>query len=210
MSGFYESKIFPLILDIALRKLEPDRQQLINKLRGKVLEIGVGTGANLPYYHPDSEVIGIEPGSAMLTLAQRRIDRLQQQGTTAKISLQQASAEQLPYADGSFDQVLVFLVLCTIPNHRQALTEAVRVLKPGGEVHFFEHVRSPHDRLARWQDRVNPVWKKFACGCNLNRDTGNLLADHGLSVEMHRQGYLQQMGPRIASYVIQGVATKPG
>jgi len=209
VSNFYEDRIFPVILDVGLRKLAPDRQQLVSKLRGKVLEIGVGTGANLPYYHADAEVVGIEPGPTMLAHARRRVDSLQADSNVATITLQQASAEQLPFADGSFDQVLVFLVLCTIPDSSLAVKEAVRVLKPGGEVHFFEHVRAPDAGVARWQQRINPLWKKIACGCNLNRLTGSLFADYGLTVDMHDQGYHPKMGLRVASYVIQGVATKP-
>ena len=210
MSSFYEDKIFPVILDVGLRKLEGDRRQLVNKLRGKVLEIGVGTGANLPHYHTDAEVVGIEPGAVMLAKAQQRIDTLTSNGASlADISLQQASAEELPFADQSFDQVLMFLVLCTIPDAERAVAEAVRVLKPGGEMHFFEHVRSPDAGVARWQDRVNPLWRKIACGCHLNRPTDALLREQGLDVAMHEQGYHPKMGLRVASYVVQGVATRP-
>ncbi len=197
MSSFYEDRIFPVILDVALRKLAPDRQRVVNNLRGKVLEIGVGTGANLPHYHPDVEVVGIEPGAAMLRKAQQRADRLTKERSTKapvpKVTLQQASAEALPFADQSFDQV----------------AEAVRVLKPGGEMHFFEHVRSPDAGVALWQDRINPLWRKFACGCHLNRLTHGLLKEHGLQVVMHEQGYHPAMGLKVASYVVQGVATKP-
>ena len=210
MSGFYEDKIFPVILDVGLRKLEEDRRRLVSQLRGKVLEVGVGTGANLPHYPVDAEVVGIEPGAAMLTKAQRRIDTLtRNQVSLADISLQQASAEALPFADQCFDQVLMFLVLCTIPDAERAVAEAVRVLKPGGEIHFFEHVRSPDAGVARWQDRVDPLWRKIACGCHLNRATDKLLATQGLEVAMNEQGYHPQMGLRVASYVVQGVATRP-
>jgi len=213
VSSFYEDRIFPVILDVALRKLAPDRQRVVNNLRGKVLEIGVGTGANLPHYHPDVEVVGIEPGAAMLSKAQQRADRLTKERSTKapvpKVTLQQASAEALPFADQSFDQVLMFLVLCTIPDSRRAVAEAVRVLKPGGEMHFFEHVRSPDAGVALWQDRINPLWRKFACGCHLNRLTHGLLKEHGLQVVMHEQGYHPAMGLKVASYVVQGVATKP-
>lgn len=177
-------------------------------MRGKVLEIGVGTGANLPHYHADVEVVGIEPGVAMLAQAQRRVDALSAENS-ARITLQQASAEELPFADDSFDQVLLFLVLCTIPNAKLAIAEAERVLKPGGEMHFFEHIESPDESVARWQQRLNPLWKKITCGCNLNRRTTDLLAGSGLQVAMREQGYHPKMGLRVASYVIQGVATKP-
>ncbi len=211
MSGFYEDKIFPIILDVALRKLQPDRQKLVSQMRGRVLEVGVGTGANLPYYHADAQVVGIEPGAAMLGKARKRVDRVTNSSkqAMADITLQQASAHDLPFADQSFDQVLMFLVLCTIPDAARAVAEAMRVLRPGGEMHFFEHVQAPDAGVARWQDRINPLWRKFACGCNLNRTTASLLTEKGLAVQMRDQGYHPNMGLRVASYVIQGVATKP-
>ena len=102
MAGFYEDKVFPKILDIALRKIEPDRQRVVSQMRGKVLEIGVGTGANFGHYHADCEVTGIEPGAAMLAHAQQRVDGLSKAGS-ASFDLQLASAHDLPFNDQSFD-----------------------------------------------------------------------------------------------------------
>ena len=207
MAGFYEDKVFPKILDIALRKIEPDRQRVVSQMRGKVLEIGVGTGANFDHYHPECEVTGIEPGEVMLAHAQQRVDRLSKEDS-ASFDLQQASAHDLPFEDQSFDQVLVFLVLCTIPDSVRAVQEAARVLKPGGELHYFEHVRSPDAGIARWQDRLNPLWNKFACGCHLNRSTEQLLVDQGLELQATERAYLSRMGPKLAGFIAQGRALK--
>ncbi len=209
MSGFYASRIFPYILDFALRKLESERKTVVSRLRGRILEIGVGTGANLPHYHAETEVTGIEPFDGMLDKAAKRLEQLQASGANPRVALEQASAEDLPYEDHSFDQVLVFLVLCTIPDADLAVREAARVLKPGGEIHFFEHVLAPDPSVARWQRRLNPFWKKFACGCNLNRSTESLFAEHGLQVVEPERGYMPNMGPKFAGYVIQGRAVKP-
>ena len=209
MAGFYEDKIFPKILDIALRKIDPDRQRVVSQMRGKVLEIGVGTGANFSHYHSDCEVIGIEPGAAMLAHAQQRVDHLPKDDS-ASFTLQQASAHDLPFDDQSFDQVLVFLVLCTIPDSARAVKEAVRVLKPGGKLHYFEHVRSSDKGIANWQDRLNPLWQKLACGCHLNRNTEALLVDQGLQLEAPQRSYVSNMGPKLAGFVAQGRAVKLG
>ncbi|HAC33591.1 MAG TPA: SAM-dependent methyltransferase [Gammaproteobacteria bacterium] len=209
MSGFYASRIFPHILDFALRKLEAERKTVVSRLRGRVLEIGVGTGANLPHYHRQTEVVGIEPLDAMLGKAAQRLEQLRATGGAPQVTLERASAEDLPFADHSFDQVLVFLVLCTIPNANRAVAEAARVLKPGGEIHFFEHVEAPDPPVARWQRRLNPFWKKFACGCHLNRSTETLFEQHGLQLVDPERSYVANMGPKIAGYVTRGRAVKP-
>ena len=209
--AFYEDRIFPRILDLLSRGIEPDRAMLAGKAAGRVLEVGFGTGANLPHYAgPVSEVVGVEPGGGMLRRAEQRLADLRVHGRgPAAVALHGGSAEALDFPDASFDTVLAFLVLCTIPDAAAALREARRVLKPGGRLLFFEHVRSPDAGVARWQDRVNPLWRKLACGCHLNRDTGQLIETAGFRFTELNAGYHPGMGPKLSSYVVYGEAVTP-
>lgn len=208
--ALYAERVFPWMLDKLLAKLAPERARVVGRCSGRVLEIGCGSGANLPHY-PDAvdQVIGLEPSAGMLRRA-----RAVAAGRTAPgaptVRLLQGSALTLPFADGSFDTVLFFLVLCTIPDPRRALAEAHRVLTPAGQLLFFEHVRSPDPELARWQGRINPAWRRFACGCNLNRDTAALLGSAGFVFDDLDQAYHPLLKPRLAGFVAQGRALKAG
>jgi ubiquinone/menaquinone biosynthesis C-methylase UbiE len=142
------------------------RQQLLRTAKGRVLEIGAGTGANLPFYGADVELTLAEPEEPM---ARRLAKRLHEQRPNATIV--HAPAEQLPFADAQFDTVVSTLVLCTVADQPRALRELRRVLKPGGRLLFMEHVRSDDPKVARWQDRLNGVNRFVAYGCNCNRST---------------------------------------
>jgi ubiquinone/menaquinone biosynthesis C-methylase UbiE len=177
-----------------------------------VLEIGIGTGANLPFYTGQvSEVVGIEPSTALLEKAQTRLRQLQQQSATpANVILQPGSAEKMDFADATFDTVVACLVFCTIPRAKVAAQEMYRVLKPGGNVVFFEHVRAPEAPLVKWQDRLNSFWNVLACGCNINRDTKVLFAD----VRFQYQEVREYQHPalnfiKLCAPVMQGIAVKP-
>jgi SAM-dependent methyltransferase len=212
--GFYADKIFPLLLDTLTTGLRPQCQEIVQAASGRVLEIGIGTGANLPFYTNNvSEIVGTEPSSALLGKAQARLQQLQQQSVIQPtIVLQPGSAEKMDFADAAFDTVVACLVFCTIPQAEAAAREMHRVLKPGGKVVFFEHVRAPEAYLAKWQDRLNPLWNTFACGCNLNRDTKGLFAHVGFQYQELREYHhpaLQLMKTKVCSWVMQGVAMKP-
>jgi len=138
------------------------RAQLLADVRGDVLEIGAGTGANFAHYPPDARVVALEPDPHMLKRAERR--------RTPNVELRQAPAERLPCADASFDVVVSTLVLCTVDDVPAALAEIRRVLRPGGEVRFIEHVRSD-GVVGRVQDVLQPVYGWFAAGCQWNRRT---------------------------------------
>lgn len=143
------------------------RRTLLAQADGDVLEIGGGTGANLPMYGEAVRTLTVtEPETPMLGRLQRRIGELRP-GT----ELRQASAEQLPFADGSFDTAVSTLVLCTVDDQPRALRELHRVLRPGGRLLFMEHVRSDERGLARWQDRIAPLNRRLLCGCRCNRET---------------------------------------
>ena len=153
-------------LDIVMSTLKPLRQKLVPLARGRVLELGVGTGMNFPFYGEVESLHGIEPDPHMLKRARTRAEKL-----GLKIELSQAGAEALPFEDASFDTVVVTWVLCTIPNPEAALREVARVLKPGGRILFVEHTQSRYPVARRLQDWVTPAWKKFSGNCHLNRDS---------------------------------------
>lgn len=209
--AFYEDRVFPVILDFLSRAIEPDRADIAGRATGRVLEYGFGTGANLPHYGAAvTEVVGVEPGGGMVERTHQRLANLRTGGSRVPpVTLYQGSAEALDFADGSFDTVLAFLVLCTIPDAAAALREAHRVLKPGGQLLFFEHVRAPDPGVARWQDRINPLWNKVACGCHLNRETRTLIDAAGFAYRELTAAYNPRMGLKFGSFVIQGEAIKP-
>ncbi|HET7687705.1 MAG TPA: class I SAM-dependent methyltransferase, partial [Candidatus Macondimonas sp.] len=156
--GFYEDKIFPRALDIALAGARQTRIDLVSQASGRVLEVGIGNGANLPFYSARaSQVVGIEPCAAMVQMAREKLASLDRQSQLAlrldQYDLQVGSGEDLPFADASFDTAIACLVFCTIPNADKAARELYRVLKPGGQLLFFEHVQAADGvkkRLQNW------------------------------------------------------------
>ena len=159
-----------------MRPLRRVRTKVIAQARGRVLEIGVGTGMNFVRYGDIESLDGIEPDPHMLARARKRTA-----GLPFPVRLQQVGAEALPFADDSFDTVVATWVLCTIPDPRTALVEMRRVLKPGGRLLFAEHVRSRFPRAARLQDFLAPAWKKLGGGCCLNRRSLELIAAAGFA-----------------------------
>lgn len=211
--SFYSDRIFPHLLGLVSRHFEDERRRLLSRAHGRVLELGIGTGASLGFYPAAvTELVGIDPFPSMLERARARLRRLERrQGTLPySVGLHQAAAEDLPYGDGSFDTVVAFLTLCTIPDARAAAEEAYRVLRPGGALLVLEHVRAePGRRLAWWQDHLDPVWTRAAGGCHLNRDTPATLARAGFEVSSleryHDQSYFPPASPRV-----RGVIRKRG
>jgi ubiquinone/menaquinone biosynthesis C-methylase UbiE len=169
------------------------RRRVLARAHGRVLEIGGGTGANLEHY-PDGvdEVVFTEPNEAMLARARRRGFRA---------TFVQAGAEALPFEDGSFDAAVATLVLCTVPDEAAALRELRRVVKPGGELLFAEHVRSDDPRRAKWQDRLERPWRVFADGCHPNRETVAALEAAGFAVEVDERGELPCVPRLVRPYV---------
>jgi ubiquinone/menaquinone biosynthesis C-methylase UbiE len=175
------SAIYDPLLWIAERAgMASRREHLLGQARGRVLELGAGTGLNLRHY-PDAveELVLTEPAAPMVARLKRRARRVGREDCRVV----PAAAEDLPFEDDSFDTVVSTLVLCTIDDPRRAIEEIARVLRPGGRLLFLEHVRSDSPRLARWQDRLHRPWHAFAAGCHANRPTVELLRESALRVD---------------------------
>ncbi|MFN8042022.1 MAG: class I SAM-dependent methyltransferase [Mycobacterium sp.] len=178
------------------------RRETLAAARGRVLEIGAGTGLNLKLYPGAVTAITLaEPDAPMAARLRRRVS-----GASHPVEVVQAPAEQLPFADGSFDTVVSTLVLCTVADMAASLREIGRVLAPGGQLLFVEHVRAGHGRLVRWQERLHEPWRRFACGCHCNRDTAVALRDNGFAVERVQEHRWRRM-PRIVQPLLAGIAS---
>ncbi len=204
--GFYEDRVFPYMMEMGTRGFRSNCKSVIALASGKVLEIGVGTGENLHSYPAAVEsVVGIEPVAAMLDVAKQK---LKESPVAYSVDLQVADARRLPFEDACFDTVVACLVFCTIPDPELAAAEVFRVLKPGGKLVFFEHVAADQKGLAWVQNRINPVWRKLACGCQLNRRSHQVFADAGFVFE-RLERYRHPKVPRVFAPVIEGWACKP-
>jgi SAM-dependent methyltransferase len=173
------------------------RRRLLASARGSVLELGAGTGLNLPHYPDNLErLVLTEPDKAMAGRLERRLERLGRRGKVVR-----AVAESLPFEDRSFDTVVSTLVLCTVEEPESSLREIQRVLRPGGSLLFLEHVRSDHAGLARWQDRLHTPWRRFACGCHCNRDTLDFMRGENFTVSEVDRGEWRRMPPIVRPLV---------
>jgi ubiquinone/menaquinone biosynthesis C-methylase UbiE len=201
--NFYDRHILPHLIDCAcgMGDVMKARSQLIPKARGKVLEIGIGTGLNLGFYDPAKveHICGVDPAAQMHAKARNRAAKISIPVETLPLVIETIGA-----ADASFDTVVTTFTLCTIPDPVSALREMRRVLKPGGELLFCEHGTAPDASVRRWQDRLTPIWKPMAGGCHLNRDIPALLAAGGFQIKEMAARYLP--GPRPMTYVYSGQA----
>lgn len=177
------------------------RRQLLRHAHGVVVEIGAGTGANLPAYPRVDRLVLTEPSPAMLR-------RLAPRAAAAGAELIEAAADRLPFVDGSIDTVVCGLVLCTVPDQAAALDEIRRILRPGGTLLLFEHVRSADPHAAAWQDRLDAPWRVAARGCHLNRDTLAAVCAAGFTVEELHPLQLGMPGERFVPH-IAAVAAAP-
>jgi ubiquinone/menaquinone biosynthesis C-methylase UbiE len=204
---FYDRHILPWVLDHAMRRsvLQPQRRELVSQACGDVLEIGFGSGLNLPFY-PEAvkRLTAIEPSSGMTRRARRNIETFS--GDVAVLPLD--AAQRLPLPDAAFDTVVSTWTLCTIPDVAAALREAHRVLRPGGTFLFLEHGLSPDPAVAAWQRRLTPLSRRFGGGCHLDRDIAALLRGSPLSVRRCETFYLPATY-YLGGYTYRGAAVKP-
>jgi|SRR6266540_3304247 len=182
------------------------RTELVGGAKGRVLEIGAGTGLNFSYYPKDVEVIATEPDPYMLRRARRRLTE-----SGNHIELRESSAEELPFENDSFDTVVGTLVMCSVPHPERALAEIRRLLKPGGEYRFYEHVRYDSAFGGFWQDAIMPIWRWFGAGCHPNRDTVRTIQNAGFSIaHLERTKPLPPVPPMIFSRPhVKGIAKSP-
>jgi ubiquinone/menaquinone biosynthesis C-methylase UbiE len=180
------------------------RDELLAHATGTVLEIGAGTGANLSRY-PDGvrEIVLVEPEAPMVARLQARL------GEEPRARIVSSPAEAIPLPDASFDVAVSTLVLCTVEDQAAALSELRRLLRPGGRLLFIEHVRAEDPRLARWQDRLTPLWSRLAHGCRPNRDTLPAIAGAGFAIESVEMGRVPEAPPFVRP-MISGIAVTPG
>jgi SAM-dependent methyltransferase len=196
-------KVFPKINDWALASLAHERAGILGAARGEVLEIGFGTGLNLAHYAAITHLHGVEPSQGM-----RAVGEARGAGLPFPVTVQHGFAEKLPYPDARFDTVVSTFVLCSVRSVENALREIGRVLRPGGRFIALEHVRSDDPGLAKWQDRVAPVWKVALGGCHPNRDlTGLPEKVAGLTAVRYERFMANQV--RLAAPHIRGVWEKP-
>jgi ubiquinone/menaquinone biosynthesis C-methylase UbiE len=200
--SFYQRHVLPHLLHLAMNQtqLVPFRERVIGAAEGRVLEIGIGSALNLPFYGPNvRSVIGLEPSPELLRMAQGRAA-----AAPVPVELLEASAEAVPLDTASIDTVVTTWTLCTIPDAHKALAEMRRVLKPGGSLLFVEHGRAPEPGVARWQDRLDPLWRRVAGGCHLNRQIDELISGSGFRID--RLANARVPGPRTHTFLYEGRA----
>jgi ubiquinone/menaquinone biosynthesis C-methylase UbiE len=200
--GLYSRFILPHLIDLSMknRVIAQRRAEITTQAAGRVLDVGIGSGLNLPFYGASvTHVWGIDPSPELLEMARRKVS-----GLRYSVDLVCESAEKIPLDDRIVDTVVLTWALCTIPNPSLALAEMRRVLKPEGMVIFAEHGLSPDRKVQIWQARLNPVWKRIAGGCNMNRKIDHLLTEAGFKIVDLRTSY--SPGPRFLTYTYQGRA----
>jgi ubiquinone/menaquinone biosynthesis C-methylase UbiE len=203
--GFYEKVVLPRVLDLACGQepISKQREKVVPLAEGRVLEIGMGSGLNLPFYDRSRVelVWGLEPSASMRRRAAARVA-----AAPVEVRWIELPGEEIPLEDDSVDTVLLTYTLCTIPEVDTALAQMRRVLRPGGRLLFSEHGAAPDPGVRRWQDRINPIWRRLAGGCNINREVPGALEEAGFAIEKLDTMYLPKT-PRIAAFQYWGAAT---
>lgn len=204
--GFYDRYILSCCLDraCAIGPIIKQREKIVPQAKGCVVEIGIGSGLNLPHYNPQTvtKIIGVDPDDHLWKRSQNR-----RESCPIEIERIGLSGEKLPLDSAIADTVVVTYSLCTIPDPVKALREMARVLKPGGDILFTEHGKAPDEGVHKWQKRIDPLWGKIAGGCHSGRDIPDLFTQAGLKLTTLEQMYIP--GPRILSYNYWGAAQLP-
>jgi ubiquinone/menaquinone biosynthesis C-methylase UbiE len=200
--GFYQDQIVPLLINLTMRRrdLAAYRSRVVPGADGRVLEIGIGSGLNLPFYSGKVErLIGLDPSAKLLSMV-RRV----QKRKSSSAELIEGSAEAIPLENSSIDTVVTTWTLCSIPDVGRALREMRRVLRPSGRLLFIEHGLAPEPNVRWWQDRLTPVWKRVGGGCHLNRAIQMLIPNAGFQFERLETGYMR--GPKPLTFMYEGSA----
>jgi ubiquinone/menaquinone biosynthesis C-methylase UbiE len=201
--SFYAERVLPHLIDLACstRPQQKQREKVVHLAEGDVLEIGFGSGLNLPYYDSGKvrKIFGLEPSAGMRRKAQPLVE-----SSDIEVEFIDLPGEQIPLENDSVDTVLVTYTLCSIADAVTALEGMRRVLKPRGRLIYCEHGRAPDESVRHWQNRLNPPWRRMAGGCNMNRDIPALLRAGGFEITMDERMYLP--GPRILNYNFWGIA----
>jgi len=204
--GLYDKYVLPKFLDVACgsKPILKQREKVVPHCTGRVLEVGMGSGLNLPYYNPSKIdiVFGLEPAPAMVALAKPKADAV-----PFPVEFIDLPGEEIPLEDNSIDTVLLTYTLCTIPGAEAALAGMRRVLKPGGKLLFCEHGRAPDAAIEKWQNRINGAWRHIAGGCNVNRDILGLIKASGFNITDMDSMYLPST-PRVLGFNYWGSAKK--
>ena len=205
MFNFYERKVLPKLCNYCCgsKPIEKQRKKVVPNAKGVVLEIGMGTGLNLPYYDKNNitNIIGLDPSKESNKFAKELADK-----NNIDIEFLQSGAEEINLPDQSIDTILITYTLCTIPELRPSLDEIKRVMRKDGKVLFLEHGKSPDKRVRKFQNFLNPVWGKVFGGCNLNRDIPSLLIESGLKINKLNEMYIPKT-PKFIGYNFWGEAS---
>ena len=200
--SFYNDRILPHVINLAMGNLElrSYRERVVSQARGRVLEIGIGSGLNFPWYGPSvDEVIGLDPAPRLIEMA-----RVAANHSQIPVRLMTASALSIPLDGGSVDTLVTTWTLCSIPDVRAALHEMRRVLRSGGQLLFVEHGAAPQENVRNWQNRLTPIWKRIGGGCHLNRPIRTLIEDGGFKMIQLDTGYAK--GPKPMTFFYEGRA----
>jgi ubiquinone/menaquinone biosynthesis C-methylase UbiE len=202
--GWYGDKVLPRIINVAcgMKVTHPLRQRVCEGLTGKVVELGFGSGHNVPFYPATvTSVAAIEPADLAWSLARDRVEN-----ATVPIERGGLDGESLPFPDDSFDAALSTYTLCTIPNVESALQELRRVLRPGGALHFLEHGLAPDEKVRRWQHRLDPLEQRLVGGCHLDRPIVELIGAAGFTIDEVDRFY-EKGAPKVLGADSLGIAT---
>ena len=204
--SLYDKYVLPKFLNCACgsNPVSRQRQKVVPLVEGKVLEVGVGTGLNLPFYDKSKidELWGLDPSEELSDMARKVADR-----ENIVVNFISSGAEEIPLPDSYFDSVLITYTMCTIPEVARANKEIKRVLKRGGKLIFCEHGEAPDENIRKWQKRINPFWGKLAGGCNINRKIPLLIQNAGFEIVELEEMYLPKT-PKIAGYNYWGYAVE--
>ena len=204
--SFYDKYILPKFLNCACgsKPINYQREKIVPLAEGTVLDVGIGSGLNIPYYNKSKIecLYGLDPSSELLNLAKSLAKK-----NELEIEFLECGAEAIPLPNDSVDSVVITYTLCTIPDTKLSNQEIMRVLKPNGKLLFCEHGLAPDINIAKWQKRINPIWNKIAGGCNLNRDIPKLIRSSGFKISNMEEMYLPST-PKFAGYNYWGVAKK--